>query len=101
MAIVSTVSVTLSFGTVYLASKGFTPDGRVAVLWLSALIPAMVCPFAMLYVGFHQGLSFTRSGRGIALRAYWPSVMASLASSIASSMPSSEASVGSSMVTVP
>ena len=54
MAIVFTVSVTLSFGTVYLASKGFTPEDRIAVLWLSALIPAMVCPFAMTYVGFQN-----------------------------------------------
>ena len=54
MAIVFTVSVTLSFGTVYLASKGFTPEDRIAVLWLSALIPALVCPFAMTYVGFQN-----------------------------------------------
>ena len=54
MAIVFTVSVTLSVGAVYLASKGFTPDDRIAVLWLSALIPAIVCPFAMAYVGFQN-----------------------------------------------
>lgn len=54
MAIVSAVSVTLSFVTVYLASKGFTPDDRIAVLWLSVLIPALICPFAMLYVGFQN-----------------------------------------------
>ena len=54
MAMVFPLSVTLSFGTVYLASKGFTPDDRIAVLWLSALIPAIVCPFAMAYVGFQN-----------------------------------------------
>ncbi|WP_340693408.1 GGDEF domain-containing protein [Hyphomonas sp.] len=54
MAIVFAVSVALSFVTVYLASKGFTPDDRIAVLWMSALVPAAVFPFAMVYVGFQN-----------------------------------------------
>ena len=52
--VVSVGSVTLSFIAVYLASTGFTPEDRIAVLWLGALIPASVCPFAMAYVGFQN-----------------------------------------------
>ncbi|KCZ92730.1 GGDEF domain-containing protein [Hyphomonas johnsonii] len=54
MATVSICSILLSVVSVYLATKGFTPSDRLVVLWLSALLPATVCPFAMTYAGFQN-----------------------------------------------